>query len=153
MDNVKVPCLVSSIRLFPQSVLLTAGTAWVPEVQGPQAGLHLPGGLQAQDASALRQVCCGTLLHLSWFPADSSCPARPPSRIAWLWLDTAQMSRLAFTQQLCTNTIALHRHRWDYWRMKNSWGTMWGEGGYVRLFRGLGHCGVGSYVSQAICTA
>ena len=106
MDNVKVPCLVSSIRLFPQSVLLTAGTAWVPEVQGPQAGLHLPGGLQAQDASALRQVCCGTLLHLSWFPADSSCPARPPSRIAWLWLDTAQMSRLAFTQQLCTKTIA-----------------------------------------------
>ena len=40
---------------------------------------------------------------------------------------------------------------WDYWRMKNSWGTQWGEDGYIRLYRGLGHCGAGSYVSQAVC--
>ena len=119
---------------------------------------HRPGYTCLGDCKLRMPLHCdrfvvATLLHLSQFPADSSCPVRPPSRIAWLWLDMAQMSRLAFIQQLCTNTIALHRHEWDYWRMKNSWGTMWGEGGYVRLFRGIGHCGVGSYVSQAICTA
>ena len=40
---------------------------------------------------------------------------------------------------------------WDFWKIKNSWGPQWGEGGYIRLYRGLGHCGVGSYVAQPIC--
>ena len=42
---------------------------------------------------------------------------------------------------------------WDFWTIKNSWGTQWGEGGYFRLARGLGHCGVGSYISQPVCQA
>ena len=40
---------------------------------------------------------------------------------------------------------------WDFWKIKNSWGPQWGEGGYIRLYRGLGHCGVGSYVAQPVC--
>ncbi|OLQ09921.1 Cysteine proteinase RD19a [Symbiodinium microadriaticum] len=29
-----------------------------------------------------------------------------------------------------------------YWRLKNSWGTSWGEKGFFRLERGTGRCGV-----------
>merc|ERR1712048_591562 len=36
-----------------------------------------------------------------------------------------------------------------YWKIRNSWGTSWGEAGYIRLFRGDCTCGVCTQVVSA----
>merc|ERR1712210_402954 len=42
----------------------------------------------------------------------------------------------------------------DYWLVKNSWATWFGENGYFKIKRGTGHCGVGSlHYTSAYCAA
>merc|ERR1719159_1491357 len=38
----------------------------------------------------------------------------------------------------------------DYWKVKNSWGTDWGENGYCRVARGTNKCGVASDASHVV---
>ena len=41
----------------------------------------------------------------------------------------------------------------DYWLVKNSWGTGFGESGYIKIKRGTGHCGIGmQHVIQPYCS-
>ncbi|GAM23991.1 hypothetical protein SAMD00019534_071660 [Acytostelium subglobosum LB1] len=37
-----------------------------------------------------------------------------------------------------------------YWIVKNSWGAAWGEQGYLKIMRGVGECGLNTFVTSSI---
>jgi len=37
-----------------------------------------------------------------------------------------------------------------YWKLKNSWGTKWGEAGYIRIQRGVNKCGIADGASYPV---
>jgi hypothetical protein len=40
-----------------------------------------------------------------------------------------------------------------YWKFKNSWGSGWGTNGYMKIFRGVGHCGFAMEFAVPKCAA
>jgi len=38
----------------------------------------------------------------------------------------------------------------NYWIVRNSWGSSWGENGYFRIIRGYSVCGINQYVLNAV---
>ena len=39
----------------------------------------------------------------------------------------------------------------QFWKLQNSWGEGWGEAGYMKVARGLGHCALGTQYAVPQC--
>lgn len=57
-------------------------------------------------------------------------------------LDTEECSSGVYGSAVIVGFGYDHVHKKAYWKLKNSWGTRWGEDGYIRLVRDKNMCGV-----------
>eukprot|EP00463_Aulacantha_scolymantha_P005049 TRINITY_DN628_c0_g1_i3.p1 TRINITY_DN628_c0_g1~~TRINITY_DN628_c0_g1_i3.p1 ORF type:complete len:87 (-),score=15.52 TRINITY_DN628_c0_g1_i3:145-405(-) len=48
----------------------------------------------------------------------------------------------------CTQAVGYTSDK-DYWIIKNSWGTSWGNSGYLYLKKGSNLCGIANHVNYA----
>ena len=42
----------------------------------------------------------------------------------------------------CVQAVGVDTGSGGYWKVRNSWGTTWGEGGYIRLAYGQNTCDI-----------
>jgi len=42
----------------------------------------------------------------------------------------------------CVQAVGVDASTNGYWKVRNSWGTKWGESGYIRLAYGADTCGI-----------
>jgi C1A family cysteine protease len=82
-----------------------------------------------------------------WWPYKGGvmtgcCNKEPDHAVLLVGYGTASTEELTYSKQRQqgSNSSATV----DYWLIKNSWGSDWGEGGYIRLQRGTNACGITS---------
>jgi len=97
------------------------------------------GGVQltsSQSESALASAVSGSPASVSVY-ADS----------AWQHYSSGVLA----ASQTCSHNHAVLAvgYTSSAWKIKNSWGSSWGESGYIRITKGLGGCGASGIVTSS----
>ena len=90
--------------------------------------------------------------------AGSRCPSTVTGDfliVSGFWPESSLVFRL-FKPLPMTHIAAVVGHGvdengWPYWRLKNSWGVDWGERGYLRIVKDVGHCGIATHIAIPTC--
>ena len=67
--------------------------------------------------------------------------------------DTALQGGFGWQDRMTAFHLYMFSDGIDYWKAKNTAGTGWGDEGYFKVIRGKGHCGIGSFWMQPICSS
>lgn len=63
-----------------------------------------------------------------------------------IYYEDTQRGKLTYHYVLIIGYGYDPRHDLPYWIIKNSWGTTWGEGGYMKMIRGVNQCNISNLV-------